>query len=92
MNEIEEYKEHMFEDIKHIDENGNEYWLVREIMPLLKYTLWQRFSNVIRKVKKQCSNSNYKILDHFISTDKMVSIGSNAMRETVNLVKNSIMI
>ncbi len=27
MNEIKEYTEKVFEDIKHIDENGNEYWL-----------------------------------------------------------------
>lgn len=25
MNEIKEYTEKLFEDIKHIDENGNEY-------------------------------------------------------------------
>ena len=28
----------MFEDIKHIDENGSEYWLARELMPLLEYS------------------------------------------------------
>ena len=37
MNEIKEYTEKVFEDIKYIDENGNEYWLVRELMPLFKY-------------------------------------------------------
>ncbi len=30
MNEIKEYTEKVFEDIKHIDENGSEYWLARE--------------------------------------------------------------
>ena len=30
MNEIKEYTEKMFEDIKHIDEDGKEYWLARE--------------------------------------------------------------
>lgn len=39
MNEIKEYNEKVFEDIKHIDEKGNEYWLSRELMPLLEYTL-----------------------------------------------------
>ena len=29
MNEIKEYTEKLFEDIKHIDENNNEYWLAR---------------------------------------------------------------
>lgn len=30
MNEIELYKEKTFDDIKHIDEYGNEYWLMRK--------------------------------------------------------------
>ena len=29
MNEIKEYTEKMFEDIKHVDENGREFWLAR---------------------------------------------------------------
>ena len=70
MNELKEYTETLFEDIKHIDENGFEYWLARELMPLLEYTLWQRFTNVIKKAMENCKNSNYKILDHFISPIK----------------------
>ena len=31
MNELKEYTEKLFEDIKHIDENSNEYWLAREL-------------------------------------------------------------
>ncbi len=81
MNELKEYTETLFEDIKHIDENGFEYWLARELMPLLEYTLWQRFTNVIKKAMENCKNSNYKISDHFISADKMVKIGSNTTRK-----------
>lgn len=81
MNEIKEYKEKVFEDIKHIDENENDYWLARELMSVLGYTLWQRFSNVIRKAMENCKNSNNNVLDHFISADKMVSIGSNTERK-----------
>lgn len=54
MNEIKEYTEKLFEDIKHKDENGNEYWIARELMPLLEYTLWQRFTNVIKKAMENC--------------------------------------
>ena len=36
MNEIKEYKEKVFEDIKHIDENGNEYCNARELMKVLE--------------------------------------------------------
>ena len=80
MNEIKEYTNKIFEDIKHIDEFGNEYWLARELMSVLGYTLWQRFSNVIRKAMENCKNSNNNVLDHFISADKMVNIGSNTTR------------
>lgn len=40
MNELKEYTERLFEDIKRIGEDGNEYWLARELMPLLEYSKW----------------------------------------------------
>ena len=81
MNETKEYTEKVFEDIKHKDENGSEYWYARELMPLLEYTLWQRFANVIKKAMENCKNSNNIVLDHFIGADKMVQIGSNTERK-----------
>ncbi len=36
MNELKEYTEKMFEDIKHIDENDNEYWYARKLMKVLE--------------------------------------------------------
>ena len=80
MNEIKEYKEKMFEDIKHIDENGNEYWYARELMKVLEYKEWRKFNKVIQKAMEACNGSNYYILDHFVLEDKMVSIGSNTKR------------
>lgn len=38
----------IFEDIKHIDEKGLEYWLARELMPILEYSLWQNFHKIIK--------------------------------------------
>ena len=80
MNEIKEYTEKIFEDIKHINENGDEYWNARELMPLLEYTEWRKFKGVIIKAIINCKSSNYKVLDHFVGTDKMVYIGSNTKR------------
>ena len=57
MNEIKEYTEKIFEDIKHIDEFGNEYWLARELMPLLEYSKWENFDNVIQKAVISYRNS-----------------------------------
>ena len=81
MNEIKEYTDKIFEDIKYIDENGNEYWLARELMPLLEYTEWRKFKGVINKAITNCKSSNYNVLDHFVDADKMVYIGSNTKRK-----------
>ena len=89
MDEIKEYTEKLFDDIKHVDENGNEYWYARELMTVLEYSLWQRFSNVIKKAMENCENSNYNVSDHFIGADKMVNIGSNTMRNISDLLFNS---
>ena len=84
MNELKEYKEKMFEDIKHIDENGIEFWYARELMPVLQYTKWQNFEKIIDKAKTTCKNSNFDILDHFTDTSKMVLIGSGAYRKQID--------
>ena len=82
MNEIKEYTEKVFEDIKHVDEFGNEYWLAREFQKVLEYTQWRRFENVINKAKLACENSNIQVNDHFADVGKMVDIGSNTKRIT----------
>ena len=82
MNDIKEYTTKLFEDIKHIDEFGNEYWLARELQNILEYTQWRRFENVINKAKFACKNSNIKVDDHFANVGKMVDIGSNTKRIT----------
>lgn len=54
MNEIKEHTEKMFEDIKHIDEEGNEYWLARELQVALEYKRWDKFCKVIENAKITC--------------------------------------
>ena len=51
MEHIIEYNAPLFEDIKHIDDNGNEYWYARELQYSLDYTNWKNFEKVI-KLKK----------------------------------------
>ena len=81
MNEIKDYTEKIFDNIKHIDEKGNEYWDARELMPLLDYSLWQNFERKIKEAIINCDNSNYNYTDHFININKMVQIGSNTTRK-----------
>ena len=80
MNEIKEYTEKVFEDIKHIDENGNEYWLARELQHILDYSQWRRFENTIDKAKIACKNSNIDVEEHFANVGKMINLGKGGKR------------
>jgi DNA-damage-inducible protein D len=81
VNEIKGYTEKLFEDIKHIDENGNEYWLARDLMIVLEYKEWRKFNKVIQKAMSACNGSNYSILEHFVFEDKMINIAKGAQRK-----------
>ena len=70
-----------FESIRHIDENGIEYWSARELMKVLSYKDWRYFDAVIEKAKIACQNSEITDIDHFVVDNKMVEIGSGARRE-----------
>ena len=80
MNKIIERNEITFESIKHIDENGFEYWLARELMLALEYKRWDKFCNVINNAKTACEKSNNIISDHFSQVGRMVEIGSKTSR------------
>ena len=82
MNQIKNYTIKLFEEIKHIDEEGREYWLARELQKVLEYKQWRRFDSVIEKAKLSCKNSNISIENHFANVGKMVKIGSNTERKT----------
>ncbi len=64
-----------FESIKHIDENGVEFWYARELMTMLEYKQWRRFEQVIEKAKEACENSNISVDDHFANVGKIVKAG-----------------
>ena len=74
------YSESIFDSIKHLDENGNEFWYARELQKVLEYSQWRRFENVIQKAIASCENSNMNIYEHFANVGKMVSIGSSTSR------------
>ncbi len=80
MNKIKEYTEKIFEDIKHIDETGNEYWIARESQIVFEHTQWRRFENAIVKAKTSCNNSNLSVADHFANIGKMINLGKGGSR------------
>ncbi|MBQ9012794.1 MAG: DNA damage-inducible protein D [Bacilli bacterium] len=89
MNNIEKYKEKTFDDIRHIDEIGNEYWEARELMLMLEYSKWGNFKKVIDKSKIACNISNNKINDHFADAGKTVPMPSGAKPKVIEDYKLS---
>ena len=81
MSGLVKYSEQTFESIKHVNEYGEEYWLARELQPVLEYAQWRRFSDAIERAKLACKNSGFAVEDHFADVGKMVDIGSGAERE-----------
>lgn len=81
MSELVKYSEQTFESIKHVNEYGEEYWLARELQPVLEYAQWRRFSDAIERAKLACKNSGFAVEDHFADVGKMVDIGSGAERQ-----------
>lgn len=71
----------IFENIKHIDEFGNEYWNARELQKTLNYKEWRKFKGVINKAIVSCDISNNSSLDHFVQLDKMIKIAKGARRK-----------
>ena len=81
MDTLAAYSEQTFEDIKHINEYGAEYWLARELAQVLQYADWRNFENAIFKAMEACKNSGNEIGDHFGSVTTFTNLGSKATRK-----------
>ena len=84
MNEIKEYTNKIFEEIKHIDENNNEYWLARELQNVLGYHQWRSINELIERAKVACKESEFNIEDHFALHHKMIKLAKEATRNVVD--------
>lgn len=71
----------IFEQIKEMDDNGNEFWGARKLSKVLEYSEFRHFLPVIERAKEACNNSNQSIQDHFEEYLEMVPIGSGAERK-----------
>lgn len=71
-----EYKR--FEDIKHIREEGSEYWSARELGPALDYAQWRNFSKVIDRAMIACENSGHSVSNDFAEVSKIVEAGATS--------------
>ena len=77
---IKEYSNKSFEDIKHMDENGIEYWYARELQLVLDYKEWRKFENVIKKAIDACENSGISAFEHFVGADKTIQMPKGAIK------------
>lgn len=83
--EIVTYSQQTFENIKHTDENGTEFWYARELQTALEYAQWRRFQESIGRAKTACEASGLDIRDHFADVGKMVDLGSGSQREITDI-------
>lgn len=79
--DIESINESLFESIKHINEYGMEYWTARELMSVLEYKQWRRFSDAIERAKEACEASGNRVSDHFADAGKMIVLPKGAKRQ-----------
>lgn len=75
----------IFEQIKQIDENQNEYWSARALAKVLEYSEYRHFLSVIERAKEACKNSGQKLKDHFEDILEMIEIGKTAKRKVESL-------
>lgn len=76
MKKIEnKYNNSTFENIKHIDEYGNEYWYALELQKVLEYKDWRNFQKVIDKAVISANNSVSSKEDWVVEVNKPIKIG-----------------
>lgn len=84
MNELSTQQKKLFDDIKHTDEKGNEFWLARELQEILQYTQWRNFQKVISTAQIACKISQQTVSDHFAEVSKMITLAKGAKRKVID--------
>ncbi len=78
----------IFESIKHIDEEGREYWLARDLKDALEYDKWRNFHKVIKQAMLACENSEVDTIEQFAEVGKL-SINVNGGQRRITDYKLS---
>ena len=86
MNELTKESASLFESLRHVNENGVEYWSARELAPYLGYKQWRRFLDAIDRAKESCKTASQPIEEHFADAGKMIDLGKGAMREVEDIL------
>ncbi len=71
-----------FESIKQVNPYGAEYWLARDLQPLLGYEKsWQNFDKTIKRAITSFEQTGNPVQDQFNETVKLIEAGKGAQRE-----------
>lgn len=81
MSDIEKFHHKNFKELCHNNKKGDEYWSARELYPVLEYSSWDKFKNVIVKAITACANSQQDVDSHFSQVGKMVHLGAGTKKE-----------
>ena len=84
--DMTKYDAQAFEGVKHINEEGQEFWLARELQVVLEYTEWRNFLHIIDKAIAACKNSGNATNDHFVGVNKMIELAKGANREVEDIM------
>lgn len=76
----------IFEELKKMNDHGQEYWSARDLGRTLEYSEYRFFLPVIERAKIACQNSWFQVEDHFEDVHDMVLIGSGAVRSVEDVV------
>lgn len=75
MDTIKQYDMSLFENIKHVREDGSEFWYARELQQVLEYAKWANFMQVIDKARESCRNAGNVEISEFTDVGKIVDLG-----------------
>ena len=65
----------IFESIKHIDDNGIEFWYARDLQKVLQYKDWRNFLKVIEKAKISANNTSLDTNYWVVEVNKPIKNG-----------------
>ncbi len=68
------------EDVKRTNSEGDDYWVGREIAPILGYEVWDKFLPVLTRAEAAIKADGGDPSHHIARTSKLMGVGNNARR------------
>jgi hypothetical protein len=73
-----------FDSIRQVDGDGKEFWSARDLMGLLGYVKWQRFSDSLERTCIALKAAGHKVSDHVTASGKVIEAGKGSKREVLD--------